>query len=405
MSKRGWVCLVGLALLVVSCPNVKTTQKYKTTHIMLNNKSVTVAYDNFKTFKIDGYTVNSSGRYLSNLPYYKPVFVKNSKGNLLIKYKNEKINKFNAGVDLVYSEEYSVGKKTLNLVKFSYDTINTPESYKYIKEELSRKKSIQEIIKEVSNKYSIPEIILKRVAYCESEGKQYVKNNSGNVVPNISFDGGCGLMQVQVEECDTKDEFVSAIWNTGKNIEYGAKVLTEKWDYMQKGVIPKEDLMAKNCLESWYLPLWAYNGYCYLNNPNGLPYSTSYGLRRYAYQEKVLGGAASLVSHTNLPSSGVAKGKVIIGKPLHWVKLGNLHIGTPPKITGYHWVGSRVYWEVKEYDYGDKIARGVLYFKGKTYKFNSSEYLDINGVKKGDNLYVYLYDTFGNKSNRLKIQK
>jgi hypothetical protein len=134
---------------------------------------------------------------------------------------------------------------------------------------------IKTMLREVAVEHGIPPEILKAIAYNETVMQQF--NSAGQ--PNISSDGGIGIMQVTLtaEEAMAKDIDLERLkWDTRYNIQIGAKILKEKWNNPN---LPKINDKNPSMLGDWYFAIMAYNGLSKRNDPT--IYSGD------AYQEKV----------------------------------------------------------------------------------------------------------------------
>jgi hypothetical protein len=136
---------------------------------------------------------------------------------------------------------------------------------------------IKTMLREIAIENGIPPEILKAIAYNETVMQQY--NSTGQ--PNISSDGGIGIMQVTLPETEAKAKGIDLErlkWDTRYNIQTGAKILKEKWDNPN---LPKINDKNPSVVADWYFAIMAYNGLSKRNDP------TIHGA--LAYQEKVIG--------------------------------------------------------------------------------------------------------------------
>lgn len=134
---------------------------------------------------------------------------------------------------------------------------------------------IKEVLTTEAIKRNIPPEILKGVALTENGSlKQF--NDDGT--PLISFDGGIGIMQVTLSDTDTKYDKERLKYDTRYNIQAGADILLEKWNYGGKR-IPTVNGNEMDILENWYFAIMAYNGLLSRNDPNTSP--TTYQGRVY----------------------------------------------------------------------------------------------------------------------------
>lgn len=165
------------------------------------------------------------------------------------------------------SQTYTVPYSNLNQVVKSKDEINALEAKHYTIPE------VKEILTEVAIQKGIPAEILKAIAYVENGMQQFDENG----LPEISFDGGIGIMQVTMSDAELLQKGIDKEklkWDTRYNIEVGADILLEKW----KLNLPTINSHNQNMIEDWYFAVMAYNGLSKRNDPN---------LNPEAYQERV----------------------------------------------------------------------------------------------------------------------
>ncbi|WP_350302285.1 Ig-like domain-containing protein [Peribacillus frigoritolerans] len=142
----------------------------------------------------------------------------------------------------------------------------------------------------------IPPEVVKAVARKESDFLQFKEKDK----PNISSDGGIGIMQVTDIPKEYKDEDEEELAYKEKltyditfNIEEGVKILSNKFDY---GRLPKVEGAGRQEIENWYFPIMAYNGTKSINGPvyqsNGLKNTKAYQEIVFSYIENdsFLGG-------------------------------------------------------------------------------------------------------------------
>lgn len=151
-------------------------------------------------------------------------------------------------------------------------------------------KEIEKIIESVAYEKGIPSVILKAVAWAESNGTDGDNSNIANWrqfkngSPLIGYDGkGIGIMQVS-DYLSTDTEYINRLkYDVEFNINKGADIFLNKWTRQistWNDKIPAIGNKKPTYLENWYFPIWAYNGYSFVNNPasNANP-----------YQKKVIG--------------------------------------------------------------------------------------------------------------------
>lgn len=133
-------------------------------------------------------------------------------------------------------------------------------------------KEIKEKITTIAIKYDIPPEILKAIAFIETGYSQF--NPDGT--PNVSDDGGIGIMQVTPTDIDLPVNEERLKTDMTYNIEVAAQVLNQKWDL---AYLPEMNDQDRSILENWYFAVMAYNGLSKVNDPNLNPTT--------AYQERV----------------------------------------------------------------------------------------------------------------------
>ncbi|MDR4927227.1 Ig-like domain-containing protein [Peribacillus simplex] len=130
----------------------------------------------------------------------------------------------------------------------------------------------------------IPPEVVKAVARKESDYLQFKEKDT----PNISSDGGIGIMQVTDIPKDYNDEEKltykkKLTYDIVFNIEEGVKILSDKFDYG----LPAIQGAGRNEIENWYFPIMAYNGTKSINGPvyqsNGLRNTNAYQEVVFAY--------------------------------------------------------------------------------------------------------------------------
>ncbi|WP_066391128.1 Ig-like domain-containing protein [Neobacillus mesonae] len=118
---------------------------------------------------------------------------------------------------------------------------------------------------------NIPPEVVKAVAKQESDWMQF-KNGQ----PNISNDGGIGIMQITKHEGYKDQELKDDIYY---NIQAGVEILNIKYKDT-----PKIEGVGPEVIENWYFPVMAYNGIKPVNSPIS---QTDEKRNTNAYQEKV----------------------------------------------------------------------------------------------------------------------
>ncbi|MFC0525318.1 cell wall-binding repeat-containing protein [Pontibacillus salicampi] len=148
---------------------------------------------------------------------------------------------------------------------------------------------INKLLTEIAKEKEVPPELAKAIAHMESGWKQW--KDDAQTKPNISNDGGIGIMQVTSHICEQGDSSRSSHCfdeeklkhDIAYNIRAGLDILNEKWDSMGAGNLPVVNFKNRSHIESWYFPVMAYNGIKPVNSP-----VTRDGKRNQdAYQEKV----------------------------------------------------------------------------------------------------------------------
>ncbi|BDU49467.1 transglycosylase SLT domain-containing protein [Haliovirga abyssi] len=193
------------------------------------------------------------------------------------------------------------------------------------------KRTIKATMKEVGRKYNIPYEILYGLALEESHLRQFKSNGK----PLISRDKGYGLMQVTPWAVRTKFNTNSLAYDYRYNIEAGAQVILGKWRY-----ITRRNPVGNNnpkILENWYFAIWAYNGFCKVNNPNYYKNGPHRWRNRHmswvrysAYQSEVLRG---IRRHLNINITPIPMNKI----PRYGIPKRGVRFSTP---TSTHYTGN-----------------------------------------------------------------
>ncbi|MDC3415971.1 S-layer homology domain-containing protein [Aquibacillus salsiterrae] len=131
---------------------------------------------------------------------------------------------------------------------------------------------IKEQITTIALKYDIPPEIMKAIAFVETGYSQFKSDGS----PNVSDDGGIGIMQVTPTDIDLPVDEEKLKTDMVYNIEVAAQVLNRKWEL---SYLPEINDRDRSVLENWYFAVMAYNGLSKTNDPNLNPTT--------AYQERV----------------------------------------------------------------------------------------------------------------------
>ncbi|RSL33636.1 hypothetical protein D7Z54_10020 [Salibacterium salarium] len=133
-------------------------------------------------------------------------------------------------------------------------------------EEMSYKQK-KDLLAETALEKDIPPEILKAIAFEETGMRQFDEN--GDPVLNENEDGGIGMMQVTLHEDDLENRDIDQDRlenDTAYNIEIGATLLNEKWDW-SGNIIPNVNDGDRHILENWYFAILAYNGLDQRNDP------------------------------------------------------------------------------------------------------------------------------------------
>ncbi|WP_163539710.1 S-layer homology domain-containing protein [Gracilibacillus sp. YIM 98692] len=131
---------------------------------------------------------------------------------------------------------------------------------------------IKEKITSVAIEEEVPPEVLKAISFIETDYEHF--NEDGE--PNISDDGGIGVMQVTPDNIDLEVDEERLKTDIDYNIEIAAKVLKNKRNL---SYIPSINDNSSDTLENWYFAVMAYNGLSERNDPNIHP--------KTAYAEKV----------------------------------------------------------------------------------------------------------------------
>ncbi|QDP41481.1 S-layer homology domain-containing protein [Radiobacillus deserti] len=126
---------------------------------------------------------------------------------------------------------------------------------------------MKQTIMEKAEKYDIPPEILKAIAFVETGYKQFKSDGT----PNVSPDGGIGVMQVTPSNIDIAVNVERLKTDYSYNIDVAAQVLNEKWNTSYLPIINDHD---RTVLEDWYFAIMAYNGASKANDPNLHPGNT-----------------------------------------------------------------------------------------------------------------------------------
>jgi putative cell wall-binding protein len=137
---------------------------------------------------------------------------------------------------------------------------------------------INRLLTEKALEYNVPPEIVKAIAWQESRWQQFRTSDDpygqwkkGDVV--IGYDGlGIGIMQISDPNLDSETKY-KLMTDIKFNIDYGIRILKEKWNYSfskdSSGniLIPKINDMNPEVLENWYFAIMAYNGISKVNDP------------------------------------------------------------------------------------------------------------------------------------------
>ncbi|MCM3683426.1 cell wall-binding repeat-containing protein [Mesobacillus subterraneus] len=147
---------------------------------------------------------------------------------------------------------------------------------------------INELLTKAALEKNIPPEIVKTIAFQESSWQQFV-----NGAPNISSDGGIGIMQVTNDIRFDQEKLKTDIQY---NINVGIQKLEEKF-IGKDGTLPKLNDNNRDVLESWYFAILAYNG----KGQSNSPIIKDTGERNInAYQEKIFSKLDSLNNYMGI---------------------------------------------------------------------------------------------------------
>ncbi|WP_331713613.1 cell wall-binding repeat-containing protein [Lentibacillus sp. JNUCC-1] len=197
---------------------------------------------------------------------------------------------------VVTSKGVEVGEKRTELAKLK------PTSFMSLQGSNPDFSEVNDILTEEALKAEISPEILKAIASQESSWEQY-----WSVVPKrikgckkdskkgtLAYDGtnaklgydciGVGIMQISnhmyMDEGPAKEAYINRLKTDIRfNIQEGIKILKQKWNYSNSGLIPTVNDNDPMVIENWYFAIMAYNGLLPRNNPLERPY--------VAYQERV----------------------------------------------------------------------------------------------------------------------
>jgi len=126
---------------------------------------------------------------------------------------------------------------------------------------------------------NIPPEVVKAVAWQESD---WIHINSKGA-PNISYDGGIGIMQITNIPKEFPD-INKLQYDISYNIEAGVKILSDKYKLLK---LPKIKDAGPEHIENWYFPVMAYNGLKSINGPVFQQGNKKGEKNSKAYQEEV----------------------------------------------------------------------------------------------------------------------
>ncbi len=126
---------------------------------------------------------------------------------------------------------------------------------------------INRMLTETALEYNIPPEVFKAIAWQESRWRQFDSNGD----PLIGFDGrGLGIMQITYSKEfieDNPDIEHKLKHDIEYNIEIGAKILIDKWNWTGN-LIPTVNDGSWEIVDNWYFAITAYNGLGRINDPN-----------------------------------------------------------------------------------------------------------------------------------------
>ncbi|WP_430790459.1 cell wall-binding repeat-containing protein [Virgibacillus flavescens] len=137
---------------------------------------------------------------------------------------------------------------------------------------------INQLLTESAIEHGIPPEVAKAVAFEESNWQQW--DDATQTDPNVSDDGGIGIMQVTDSGYD--DNRLKS--DIQFNINTGLDILNEKWQLGIDGVIPTFNGNSRDVIENWYFAVMAYNGVVESNSPT---LKSDGSTNEEAYQERV----------------------------------------------------------------------------------------------------------------------
>ncbi len=139
-------------------------------------------------------------------------------------------------------------------------------------------------------KRGIPPEVLKSIAAAEnSELKQF----NDDKTPYMSWDGGIGIMQVTLGPTDNSYDRERLKWDTVYNIQAGADILLDKWNYGGKRT-PTVNDNDKGTIENWYFAIMAYNGLSKKNDPS-IAGNNPYQLKVFGLMDRYAGVRPAII--------------------------------------------------------------------------------------------------------------
>jgi hypothetical protein len=142
--------------------------------------------------------------------------------------------------------------------------------------------------------FRMPCVLAKSIGLVESSWRQFNASCGSSGPTIVSFDCGYGIMQITSGMSGGAGFDPTRVAKEASyNIATGLKMMGGKW-----AATPCVGDNEVDVMEDWYYAVWAYNGFCYCNNPNNPkfasprpPYNGPGTLARanYPYQEIVWG--------------------------------------------------------------------------------------------------------------------
>ncbi|QOR66295.1 hypothetical protein IM538_21435 [Cytobacillus suaedae] len=162
-------------------------------------------------------------------------------------------------------------------------------------------------------KRGIPPEVIKSIVHAEnSELKQF--NDDGT--PFVSWDGGIGIMQVTLAPTDNSYDREKLKWDTVYNIQAGADILLNKWNYGGKRT-PTVNDNDKSIIENWYFAIMAYNGLSKKNDPS-IPENNPYQLKVFNWMDRYTGLTPEIIPGSEVLTTYAEDGRMLFTDKMNY---------------------------------------------------------------------------------------